>query len=464
MEISIRPEELIIGNRTTKPRSGIISPEMDPYWINEELDTMGSRPQDPFIISEKDKKIYKEVLYPYWAGKSLKDFINALLTPEVLEPVNLDIFKLNQTDKGQGHIIASFEKLLKQGFGNIIKDTLEISEQNPDNNFYKASAIILKASQKHILRYAALAKLSAKSELSESRKAEFLEIARISTKISADKPENFYEACQLLWYLCVILQYESNASSLSLGGFDKYMYPFYENDLKNGITVESLREILTCLWIKTNDVVLIRSSNSAKYFAGFPTGYTITLGGLTASGRCAVNDLSYLALDTYQDIRLPQPNLGVRINELIPPAFLRKTAETIRLGTGIPQIFNDEVIVPGFLNRGVSLEDARDYSVVGCVELSIPGKTYGLHDIALFNLLKVMEISLREHKDNKDISFEEIIENIKEKINKYVKLMVDGCNIVDIAHEEVAPVPLLSCFIDNCMQTGKDITSGGAKY
>ena len=464
VEISIRAEELIVGNRTKKPRSGIISPEMDPYWIRDELDTMEGRPQDPFIISEEDKKIYKRVLYPYWAGRSLKDFINNKLTPEVREPSDLDIVKLNQTDKGQGHIIPNFEKLLDQGFGHIINDTLELSNKHPDNDFYQASTIILKASQSHILRYATLAKLSAEAELSKSRKAEYLEIARIATKISVDKPENFYEACQLLWYLCVILQYESNASSLSLGGFDKYMYPFYENDLKNGITKESLREILTCLWIKTNDVVLIRSSNSAKYFAGFPTGYTITLGGLTASGRSAVNPLSYLALDTYQDIRLPQPNLGVRINELIQPDFLRKTAETIRLGTGIPQIFNDEVIVPGFLNRDVSLEDARDYSVVGCVELSIPGKTYGLHDIALFNLLKIMEISLRENKDNKDITFDEIIQIIKGKIHKYVKLMVDGCNIVDTSHKEFAPVPLLSCFIDNCMQTGKDITSGGAKY
>ena len=464
VEISIRNEELIIGNRTTKPRSGIISPEMDPYWINDELDTLDSRPQDTFTISEEDKKIYREVLYPYWSGKSLKDFINDKITCEVRKPIDLDIFKLNQTDKGQGHIIASFEKLLNQGLGTIIHESSELSEKHPDNDFYKASLITLKASQTHILRYAALAKLSFEQELNERRKAEFLEIARISIKISKEKPETFYEACQLLWYLSVILQYESNASSLSLGGFDKYMYPFYENDLKNGISAESLREVLTCLWIKTNDVVLIRSSNSATYFAGFPTGYTITLGGLTPSGRSAVNALSYLALDTYQDIRLPQPNLGVRVNELIEPAFLKKTAETVRLGTGIPQIFNDEVIVPGFLNRGVSLEDSRDYSVVGCVELSLPGKTYGLHDIALFNLLKIMEISLKEIANNDTITFDEIIQDIKENIDKYVKLMVDGCNIVDIAHKEFAPVPLLSCFIDNCVQTGKDITDGGAKY
>ncbi|MGK0465358.1 formate C-acetyltransferase [Clostridium sp.] len=463
-KISIRDEELIIGNRTPKPRSGIISPEMDPYWINDELETIDHRQQDKFFISEEDKRVYREVLYPFWSGRSLKDFINKKLTPEVRVPMDLDIFKLNQTDKGQGHIIPNFEKLLNQGLGQITRDALVLSEKNPHNDFYKASTITLEASTSHILRYAALAKSSAKVELNKRRQAELLEIARIATKVSVEKPSNFYEACQLLWYLCVILQYESNASSLSLGGFDKYMYPFYENDLKSGISPESLREILTCLWIKTNDVVLIRSSNSARYFAGFPTGYTITLGGLTESGRSAVNALSYLALDTYQDIRLPQPNLGVRVNELIEPGFLKKTAKTVRLGTGIPQIFNDEVIVPGFLNRGVSLEDARDYSVVGCVELSLPGKTYGLHDIALFNLLKIMEISLKESGNNEAITFDEIIENIKQKIDKYVGLMVIGSNIVDTSHKDFAPVPLLSCFIDNCLETGKDITYGGAKY
>lgn len=464
VNISIREHELIAGNRTIKPRSGIISPEMDPYWIYEELNTIENRPQDPFYISEEDKKIYKEVLYPYWKGKSLKDYVNSKLTPDVEEAVNLKIVKLNQTDKGQGHIIADFEKLLSNGLENIINKIRQLSIENPNNDFYKASLIVLKASQRHILRYASLAKSMAVNENNPQRKKELLEIARISEKISSKKPETFYEASQLLWYMCVILQYESNASSLSLGRFDKYMYPYYKHDIERGIPRERIKEILESLWIKTNDVVLIRSSNSAKYFAGFPTGYTITLGGLTENGQSAVNELSYLALEAYQKIRLPQPNIGVRVNEFVERPFLNKTVETIRLGTGIPQIFNDEVIVPGFLNRGVSLEDARDYSVVGCVELSIPGKTYGLHDIALFNLLKVMELCLKANKDNPNITFDQIVANIKDIIDKYVKSMVKGSNIVDKAHNNFAPVPLLSCFIDNCIEKGKDITSGGAKY
>ena len=187
--------------------------------------------------------------------------------------------------------------------------------------------------------------------------------------------------------------------------------------------------------MKCNDVVLLRSTSSARYFAGFPTGYTALLGGLTESGRNAVNVLSFLCTDAYQSVQLPQPNLGVRVNELIDRPFLLKTAETIRTGTGIPQIFNDEVVVPAFLNRGVSLEDARDYAVVGCVELSIPGKTYGLHDIAMFNLLKVMEIAMLENEGNSTLSYEGLLDHIRAKINHYIALMVEGATFAISAIE-----------------------------
>ena len=340
---------------------------------------------------------------------------------------------------------------------------LLIAEQ-PDNAFYQAAFLLLAASQRHILRYSALAQEMALACPDERRRQELVRMAEVSGIISTEPPQDFYQACQLFWYMNIILQYESNASSLSLGRFDQYMLPFYQSSLNQGEDPLFLRELLESLWIKCNDIVLLRSASSARYFAGFPTGYTILLGGLTETGRSAVNILSFLCLDAYQSTQLPQPNLGVRVNELIDRPFLLKTAETIRIGTGIPQIFNDEVVVPAFLNRGVSLEDARDYSVVGCVELSIPGKTYGLHDIAMFNLLKVMEIVLLENEGNANLHYEDLLEQIRNKICHYVKLMAQGSNICDIGHRDWAPVPLLSSFISDCLSNGKDITEGGARY
>ncbi len=463
VEIAIRDEELIAGNRTVKPRAGIMSPEMDPYWLLKELDQFATRPQDRFEISDEDKQTYREVLYPYWENRSMKDFINSQMTEEVKAAVGTQIFSVNQTDKGQGHIIIDYPRLLNNGLGPLVAEMRERCARDTQNTFYAAALILLEASQRHILRYAALAEELAQSS-DATRREELLAMADISRHNAQHKPQTFWQACQLFWYMNVILQYESNASSLSIGRFDQYMLPFYQASLTQGDDPAFLKELLESLWVKCNDVVLLRSTSSARYFAGFPTGYTALLGGLTENGRSAVNVLSFLCLDAYQSVQLPQPNLGVRVNELIDRPFLLKTAETIRLGTGIPQIFNDEVIVPAFLNRGVSLEDARDYAVVGCVELSIPGKTYGLHDIAMFNLLKVMEIAMQENEGNSGLTYEGLIEHIRARINHYIALMVEGSNICDIGHRDWAPVPLLSSFISDCLETGKDITDGGARY
>ena len=464
VNIAIRDEELIAGNRTVKPRAGIMSPEMDPYWLLKELDQFSTRPQDRFDISDEDKQIYRDVLYPYWEKRSMKDFINSQMTDEVKAAVGTQIFSVNQTDKGQGHIIIDYPRLLNNGLGALVEQMREYCARDAQNTFYAAALILLEASQRHILRYAALAETLAIGCDDASRREELRKIAEISRHNAQHKPQTFWQACQLFWYMNVILQYESNASSLSIGRFDQYMLPFYQASLSQGDDPAFLKELLESLWVKCNDVVLLRSTSSARYFAGFPTGYTALLGGLTESGRSAVNVLSFLCLDAYQSVQLPQPNLGVRVNELIDRPFLLKTAETIRLGTGIPQIFNDEVVVPAFLNRGVSLEDARDYAVVGCVELSIPGKTYGLHDIAMFNLLKVMEIAMQENEGNAALSYEGLLDHIRAKINHYIALMVEGSNICDIGHRDWAPVPLLSSFISDCLESGKDITDGGARY
>lgn len=462
--ISIREDELIAGNRTVKPRAGVVSPEMDPYWILKELDTFHSRPQDKFIISERDKAVYRTELYPYWGGRSMKDFINAQFTQDTKDAVATKIFSINQTDKGQGHIIVDFPRFLKMGLRALADDVARRAKEQPQNVFFQAVGILVAAASDHILRYRDLAAEMATQCTDARRRKELEGIAAISEKIAFAPPEDFSEACQLFWYMNIILQYESNASSLSLGRFDQYMWPYYQASLQKGEDPAALRELIETLWVKMNDVVLLRSASSAKFFAGFPTGYTILLGGQNTLGHDAETPLSTLCLDTYQSILLPQPNLGVRVHEGMSRSFLLKAAETIRIGTGIPQVFNDEGIIPSQLNRGVSLQDARDYSVVGCVELSIPGKTYGLHDIAMFNLLKVMEITLKSFRGDPEVSYERVCARIDDNVRRYVKLMVEGANICDIGHRDWAPVPLLSSLMTDCLENGRDVTEGGARY
>jgi len=464
MKITINDGELIVGGRSHKPRMGVVSPEMDVDWFYKELDTISTRPQDRFEISEGDKKCFREVLYPYWNGKTLKNKINEMLPQHVKDAIATKIFKLNQTDKGQGHIIPGYARVLKMGIGGLltrVKEKLQTAKEPSQKNFYEAARIGLEASQKFILRYRDLARQLSREESSAERKAELDRIAEICQKISSEPPETFYEALQLFWFLNVIFQCESNASSISPGRFDQYMYPFYKKDIEGGsLTEEKALELLECLWIKMNEIVAVRSEESARHFAGFPIGYNIVLGGVDEKGRDATNPLSYLCLRATAEVRLPQPNLGIRIHSKSPHSFLKKAAEVIRLGTGMPQVFNDEVVIPAYLNRGVPLEEARDYGVVGCVEISIPGKTYGLHDIALFNLMKILEYTLQGDYE----SFDEIMDVLKQKIREGVALMVEGSNIVDRAHREIAPTPFLSLFIDDCLEKGMDVTEGGARY
>lgn len=155
VNIAIRDEELIAGNRTVKPRAGIMSPEMDPYWLLKELDQFSTRPQDRFEIGEADKQIYRDVLYPYWEKRSMKDFINSQMTDEVKAAVGTQIFSVNQTDKGQGHIIIDYPRLLNNGLGALVEQMREYCARDAQNTFYAAALILLEASQRHILRYAA---------------------------------------------------------------------------------------------------------------------------------------------------------------------------------------------------------------------------------------------------------------------------------------------------------------------
>ncbi|SFC20839.1 formate C-acetyltransferase [Clostridium uliginosum] len=463
VEIQIKCGELIVGDRTKKPRAGVASPEMSPYWIEEELETFESRPQDKFKILKEDKEYLKNELLPYWKGKSLKDYCEDNIPQYIKNSTKTKIVALNQTDKGQGHIIPNYEGVLSNGLSFLINSIKNKLENNPDNDFFKASLITLEATKSYIKRHAQIAEKMIEDEKDLERTKELKEIARIANKVSNQKPDNFYEAIQLFWYISLVFQHESNASSISPGRFDQYMYKYYKKSLEDGEDDEFLKEILRALYIKFNTIVALRSTESAKYFAGFPIGYTIVLGGVDENGKDVTNELSYLMLDILGEIKLPQPNMSIRVSEKSPREFLIKAAEIIRMGFGMPQVFNDEVNILSYVNRGVSLKDARDYAVVGCVELSIPGKTYGLHDIALFNLLKVMEVTLTNEKDN-IYNYDDLVESIKLNISKYIRYMIEGSNIIDMAHRECAPTPFLSNFITGCVEKGMDVTYGGAKY
>ena len=461
-EIVIDDHDLLAGNRTRTPRAGVLSPEMSPYWILDELDLFPTRPQDTFEMSEADKRTFREELYPYWAGRSLNDWYRAHLPEEAAEAQKTRIFSVAQTDKGQGHIIADLPSVLTRGLGDIAAETRRRAAEHPENDFYQAAVICVEATIAYARRYEGECRRLA-TYASPARSAELLAMADVLAHVATEPARDLRDALQLSWLVEVTLEHESNASSISLGRMDQYLWPYYQASVTEGVDASAIRELLQCFYLKTNTIVFVRSTESAKSFAGFPSGFNLVVGGVDSEGNDASNELSRLLLDVQKDTRLPQPNLSLRVFSDTPDDLYHEAGEVIRLGDGVPQVFNDEVNVSAFVNRGVSLADARDYAVVGCVELSIPGRMYGLHDISMFNMVRCLEIAMHERPHGYE-SFEELERAVKKTIDEYVGLMAEGCNVCDEAHRETSPTPLLSVLVADSLEKGADITAGGARY
>lgn len=479
MPVAVDPEEIIVGNRTPGIRSGVVFPEAGISWLSGEIETLDSRPQDPFFVREEDIVHFRKYIEPFWKGLTLEDDIWSAAGDE-LKAIE-KVVKINQKDHAQGHICPNVEEWLKYGPSGLLEKVVEkhAAAEGGKKDFYKSVMITLEASCDFIRRYSELAaEMSLKSK-NRNVADNLKEIAAVCKNISSFPPSGFREAVQSAWFLFVILHMESNASSFSPGRMDQYLLRFYESDIAEGkIDDAQTLEIIDSLFIKFNQIVYLRNSHSARYFAGFPTGLNIALGGQTKSGDDATNRLSYLFLKAQDHMRLPQPNLTARLHKKSPDEFLRECTRIISLGTGMPQIVNDESIVPALERSGVSHEDAIDYALVGCVELSTQGNFLGWSDAAMFNMVKVLELTLNNGTDmltgeptglqtgflTDHDNFGDLEKAYWEQIDFFVERMVRMCDVVERMHQSHLPSPLLSSVIDDCIEKGTDVTAGGAVY
>lgn len=479
MPVAVDPEEIIVGNRTPGIRSGVVFPEAGISWLAKEIETLDSRPQDPFFVREEDIVHFRKYIEPFWKGRNLEDDIWSEAGDE-LKAIE-KVVKINQKDHAQGHICPNVEEWLKYGPSGLLEKVVEkhAAAEGGKKDFYKSVMITLEASCDFIRRYSELAaEMSLKSK-NRNVADNLKEIAAVCKNISSFPPASFREAVQSAWFLFVILHMESNASSFSPGRMDQYLLRFYESDIREGkIDDAQVLEIIESLFIKFNQIVYLRNSHSARYFAGFPTGFNIALGGQTKSGDDATNRLSYLFLKAHDHIRLPQPNLTARLHKKSPDEFLRECTRIISLGTGMPQIVNDESIVPALERSGVSHEDAIDYALVGCVELSTQGNFLGWSDAAMFNMVKVLELTLNNGTDmltgeptglqtgflTDHDNFGDLEKAYWEQIDFFVERMVRMCDVVERMHQSHLPSPFLSSVIDDCIEKGTDVTAGGAVY
>lgn len=473
LEIGVEPEELIVGNRTKGVRYGVVFPESGCSWIDREFETLPTRPQDRFLVKEEEIKEFRETIYPYWKGKSMEDVIRQRDGQHI--DAIAKVVKINQKDHAQGHICPDVKRWLEKGPAGLKAEALQKLETcaEDEREFYECVVLVMEGAIHFMNRYHDLI-------LSMDREQELTEVAAICKNLSERGARTFHEAVQSIWFLFVILHMESNASSFSPGRMDQYLYPFYERDVAQGrIDKDRALVLLECLWLKFNQIVYLRNQNSAKYFAGFPIGFNIALGGVDAQGKDTYNEVSLLCLQAQYDLGLPQPNLSVRLHKHTSSELMQAAIQVVAKGSGMPQFFNDEAIIQTMHDDlGIAIEDARDYAIVGCVELTTHGNNLGWSDAAMFNLNKALELTLNHgvclltgEKIGLDLggldtygSFAELEQAFQTQVDYFIDEMMKAEEVVEQAHQDCLPTAFLSSVIDDCLEVGKDVTRGGAKY
>ena len=400
--IVIRENELIVGSNSVAPRGCQTFPEFSFEWLPPEYETIATREADPFYISP-DTIRRLEAVHPYWKGKTVSDLAASNMDPEVLDVfLNHGIFTVgNYFYNGVGHVNVNYEKVIKIGYEGIADEaraelaklTRGQGDYASKRNFLEAVIESCEAVITYARRYSDLALREAADCTDSTRKAELLLIAEACDHVPAKPARSFHEACQAFWFVQQLMQMESSGHSISPGRFDVYMYPYFKADLDAGkITYESAQELLDCIWVKLNDLNKVRDAASAEGFAGYGLFQNLIVGGQDEYGMDVTNDLSYMCMEAQMHVRLPQPSLSIRVWNGSPHSLLIKAAAVTREGMGVPAFYNDEVIIPSMMSRGYTLEDARTYCIIGCVEPSACHKTDGWHDAAFFNMVRPLEL------------------------------------------------------------------------
>lgn len=487
MSIYIEDETLIVGNQASSNRDAPIFPEYTLEFVINELDLFEKRDGDVFYITEKTKEDLRSIA-PFWENNNLRAKGGALLPEEVNVYMETGFFGMEgKLNSGDAHLAVDYQQVLEKGLKGYeervlkLKDELDLclSENIDKYQFYKAVLIVIEAVKTFAKRYSDLAYELAQNETGQ-RQAELLEISRICAKVPYEPAQTFQEALQSTWFIQLILQIESNGHSLSYGRFDQYIYPYYKHDKDLGIiTDDEVVELLDNLWIKTLTINKVRSQSHTFSSAGSPMYQNVTIGGQTPDKKDATNELSYLVLKSVAQTRLPQPNLTVRYHRNMPKAFLDEAIEVMKLGTGMPAFNSDEVIIPSFIEKGVTEEDAYNYSAIGCVETAVPGKWgYRCTGMSYLNFPRVLLMVMNDGVDLttgkrffegsgyfKDMkSYEELSEAIEKAVRHLTRMSVIVENAIDLALERDVPDVLCSALTQDCIGRGKTIKEGGAIY
>lgn len=501
INIAIYDDELIVGNGCAPFKAAPIYPEFSYKWIIDEMENspFDKREHDEYYMTDKVAEELKSIA-EFWDGKTVSEEIESNLSWEDKKGSNMGrgLYLLNLYHLGGvGHFVADYPMLMKLGFGGIkklVEEKLAATADPEKKELYTSQLIVLDASIAYGERYVALVSQMAEKETNPTRKAELLQISANCAQVAAGVPQTTWQALQLWHTATNIILMESNGHSVSYGRMDQWLYPFYQADMDSGIvTKEFIQELLDTTYIKCGSTSKLRDKMTVISNAGRGWGgESLTIGGVKRDGTDATNDLTFMMIDASIHTRLACPWLCVRVHENTPNELKIKYTEAIRAGFGHPKLYNDQAAVPAQLKKGRTIEEARDYAIVGCVEIDTPGEEYGWHDAAYMNIAKVFEMAINGGRciscsgdtcpmhpicggagthlgpDTGSLatfkSFDELVESYDKQMEYWTDRMYNGIEAMDLAHRKVKPLPYLSCLFNSCIETGVEINAGGAKY
>ena len=498
MTVLVLPDEVIVGNVAPVDRSCVLWLECGADWIWEELESGVFQTRGPDLeghsITPEDAE-YIMSIKDYWKDRSVSARVHAM-APDGLEKTYGNGILLyhgkNMANDPTGHFCANYNKAITKGFAAIKKEAQEkmealdgcfMGDDARTYAFYKAITIICDVCSLFPKRYAAKCLELAETETDETRKAELLEMADSLNWILENPARNFLDAVQALYLSHILLTIDGNNHAMTRGRVDQYLSPYLEKELAEGtITMERAQEILDCFFLKINNYSRLWSIQSARNMGGYSSNQHMTLGGQDREGNDATNKVSYMMLQSVARLVLRDPPLSLRVHKGTPEDLWEASLRTSAIVGGIPVFENDDIIIPGLLDRGVSLEDARDYCIIGCVEPAVTGMEWsacgGSGKESYFNLAGNVVLGINNGINPMtgkqgglptgylyDMeTFDEVLEAVEKQLRYFLHWHVTMTNVYEVAWQEMHPIPLASATMDGCMESGRDVAWGGAKY
>ena len=485
--ICVNEGELIVGERGPAPKATPTYPEICIHSL-QDLEILNDRPKVSFKSDETTRAAYRDIIIPYWKGKSNRDRIFQNLPQEWKEAYTAGVFTEFQEQRAPGHTALGI-KMFRTGLLDLKEEIAESLAKtdlvnDPEGvdkrDELRAMDIVCDAMIRYAERYAERLEELAAEEKDPVRKKELEKMAAICRRVPAHAPTTVHEALQHYWFIHLGVVTEMNPwDSFNPGRLDQSLYPLYKKQLEEGtVTQEEVYEMLQSFWVKFNNHpsppkvgVTAEESNTYTDFC------LINVGGVKEDGSDGVNEMSYILLDVIREMRLLQPSSMIQVSKKNPDRFIRAAVEIIKTGFGQPSVFNTDALVQEMLRAGKDVRDARNGGCSGCVETGAFGtEAYIL--TGYFNLPKILELTLNDGFDKrtgKQIglktgtatdyrTYEELFAAYKAQVQHFMRIKLTGNNIIERIFMKYMPVPFLSVLIEDCIRNGKDYMCGGARY